>query len=186
MATNDRVTPVRIGVISDTHLRTLSEMPAPILTTLAKVDLIVHAGDFTERAVLEGLRTLGKVKAVSGNMDSSELKEMLPRKELFVVNGRTIGLTHGSGAPWGIAGRIRDMFPEVDIIIGPLGIVLAHAMMGEVTPKIATAVSASRAKKILLPLSQENVEIVGIAASPLPHLVEELIETLLVPMVRDQ
>jgi len=50
-------------------------------------------------------------------MDSSELKEMLPRKELFVVNGRTIGLTHGSGAPWGIAGRIRDMFPEVDIII---------------------------------------------------------------------
>lgn len=73
---------------------------------------------------------------------------------------------------------------EVDIIIGPLGIVLAHAMMGEVTPQIATAVSASRAKKILLPLSQENVEIVGVAASPLPHLVEELIETLLVPMVR--
>ncbi len=117
MATNDRVTPVRIGVISDTHIMTLSEMPAPILTALAKVDLIVHAGDFTERAVLEGLRTLGKVKAISGNMDSSELKEMLPRKELFVVNGRTIGLTHGSGAPWGIAGRIRDMFPEVDIII---------------------------------------------------------------------
>jgi len=120
MATNDRVTPVRIVVISDTHISTLSEMPAPILTALAKVDLIVHAGDFTERALLEGLRTLGKVKAVYGNMDSSELKEMLPRKELFVVNGRTIGLTHGSGAPWGIAGRIRDMFPEVDIIIyGP-------------------------------------------------------------------
>ncbi len=92
-------------------------MPPRILSTLAKVDIIVHAGDFTERAVLEGLKTLGKVKAVSGNMDSSELKEMLPCKELFVVNGRTIGLTHGSGAPWGIAGRIRDMFPDVDIII---------------------------------------------------------------------
>ncbi len=117
MADSERVAPVRIVVISDTHLRTLSEMPTPILTALAKVDLIVHAGDFTERAVLEGLRTLGKVKAVSGNMDSSELKEMLPRKELFVVNGRTIGLTHGSGAPWGIVGRIRDMFEEVDIII---------------------------------------------------------------------
>jgi putative phosphoesterase len=117
MADSERVAPVRIGVISDTHLRTLSEMPTPILTALAKVDLIVHAGDFTEIAVLEGLMTLGKVKAVSGNMDSSELKEILPHKELFVVNGRTIGLTHGSGAPWGIAGRVRHMFPEVDIII---------------------------------------------------------------------
>ena len=117
MATNDRVTPVRIVVISDTHISTLSEMPAPILTALAKVDLIVHAGDFTERAVLEGLKTLGEVKAVSGNMDSSELKEMLPQKELFVVNRRKIGLTHGSGGPWGIADRIRDMFSEVDIII---------------------------------------------------------------------
>ena len=117
MIASDRVTPVRIGVISDTHLRTLGEMPTPILTALAKVDLIVHAGDFTERAVLEGLRTLGKVKAVSGNMDSGELKEMLPEKELFVVNRKTIGLTHGSGAPWGIADRIRGMFPEADIII---------------------------------------------------------------------
>ncbi len=117
MAHSERVTPVRIGVISDTHMRTFTEMPASILTALTKVDLIVHAGDFTERAVLEGLRTLGKVKAVSGNMDSSELKGILPRKELFVVNHRKIGLTHGSGGPWGIANRIRDMFSEVDIII---------------------------------------------------------------------
>jgi putative phosphoesterase len=117
MIAGNRVTPVRIGVISDTHVGTLGEMPAPILTALAKVDLIVHAGDFTERAVLEGLRALGKVKAVSGNMDSGELKEMLPQKELFVVNRKTIGLTHGSGAPWGIASRIRDCFQEADIII---------------------------------------------------------------------
>jgi putative phosphoesterase len=117
MTTNNRVTPIRIGVISDTHARTISELPAPILTALTKVDLIVHAGDFTERAVLEGLRTLGKVKAVSGNMDSSELKEMLPQKEIFVVNRRKVGLTHGWGAPWGIANRIRDCFQEADIII---------------------------------------------------------------------
>ena len=117
MATSDRVIPVRIGVISDTHARTLGELPTPILTALAKVDLIVHAGDFTERAVLEGLRTLGKVKAVSGNMDSSGLNKLLPRRELFIVNGRKIGLTHGSGAPWGIAERIRGCFQEADIII---------------------------------------------------------------------
>lgn len=65
---------------------------------------------------------------------------------------------------------------DADIIIGPLGIVLAHSMMGEVTPNIATAVAESRAKKILVPLSQENVEIVGASSLPLPHLIDALIE----------
>ena len=65
---------------------------------------------------------------------------------------------------------------RVDLIIGPIGIVMAHAMMGEVTPKIAEAVAASAAPKILIPLSQENVQIVGISRRPLPKLVQELIE----------
>lgn len=69
---------------------------------------------------------------------------------------------------------------QADLIIGPIGIVMAHAMMGEVTPKMAEAVAASPAKKILLPLSQENVEIVGTAAIPLPHLIDELIEKYLI------
>lgn len=108
---------MRIGIISDTHVTTFDEIPAPIVTALGGVDLIVHAGDFTKRAVLEGLRRLGEVKAVCGNMDSDELRGMLPHKELFVVNGKKIGLTHGSGGPWGIAGRVREMFSDVDVII---------------------------------------------------------------------
>ncbi len=68
---------------------------------------------------------------------------------------------------------------HVDLIIGPIGIVMANSMMGEVTPKMAESVTSSPAKKILLPLSQENVEIVGTAAIPLPHLIDELIEKYL-------
>lgn len=66
--------------------------------------------------------------------------------------------------------------PKVDIIIGPLSIVLANAMMGEVTPKIAEAISGCNAKKILIPLSQENVEIAGLTPMPLPRLIDSLIE----------
>jgi len=108
---------MRIGVISDTHAKALGEIPALVLTALAGVDLIVHAGDFTERAVLEGLRTLGEVKAVCGNIDSVELRGILPRQDLFVVGGKRVGLIHGSGGPWGIADRIRDAFHDVDVII---------------------------------------------------------------------
>jgi hypothetical protein len=65
---------------------------------------------------------------------------------------------------------------RADLIVGALSIVLAHAMMGEVTPAIAGAVAASPAPKFLLPLSQENTTIVGSSRDPLPHLVEELVE----------
>ena len=108
---------MKIGVIADTHAKTLNEIPSPVLRALVEVDLIVHAGDFTERAVLEGLRTLGEVKAVCGNMDSGELKGILPQKEIFIANGRSIGLIHGTGGPRGIVNRIRDIFSDMDIII---------------------------------------------------------------------
>lgn len=107
----------RIGVISDTHARAFADVPDPILRALAEVDLIVHAGDFTEKVVLDGLRELGEVKAVLGNMDSGELMRILPRHDSFTVNGKKIGLTHGSGGPWAIERRVREMFPDADIII---------------------------------------------------------------------
>ncbi len=68
---------------------------------------------------------------------------------------------------------------SVDMIIGTISIIMANAMMGEVTPRIAEAVAGSSAKKILLPLSQEFVEIVGVASVPLPHLIDALIEKII-------
>ncbi len=67
---------------------------------------------------------------------------------------------------------------RVDILTGPIGIVLANAMMGEVTPRMAEAVAGSQAKKYLLPLTQENVVVVGMPYIPLPELVEQLVKNL--------
>ena len=108
---------MKIGVLSDTHMRLPDEIPQEILKTLSNVDLIVHAGDIVTLEVLEGLRQLGEVKAVRGNMDSVELRGLLPEKEVIVAGGKKIGITHGSGAPWGIEKRVRDLFDDVDIII---------------------------------------------------------------------
>jgi len=66
--------------------------------------------------------------------------------------------------------------PTADIIIGPVSIIMTNAMMGELTPAMARAVATSPARKLLLPLSQENVEIVGLAQAPLPHLIDTLID----------
>jgi len=108
---------VRIGVISDTHIHLAEEIPPAILKVFPEVDLIVHAGDFVGSGVLEGLKRLGEVKAVHGNVDSMKLRSLLPEKELFEAGNKKIGITHGWGSPEGIEHRVRGLFDDVDIII---------------------------------------------------------------------
>lgn len=85
-----------------------------------------------------------------------------------------------AGANKGASGEnaISRTVMNADLVTGPVGIIVAHALMGEVTPAIATAVAESPARKLLLPLSQDNIHFVGIVSSPLPHLVDELVEKL--------
>lgn len=64
---------------------------------------------------------------------------------------------------------------RVDIVIGPISIVSPNAMFGELTPKMATAISDTAAKKILIPLSKWNACIAGLETKPLPHYVEDVI-----------
>ena len=65
-----------------------------------------------------------------------------------------------------------------DIIMGPLAVIISNSMMGEVTPRMAEAVCSSDARKILIPLTQENVRIIGISGEPLPHLVHQAIKAI--------
>jgi putative phosphoesterase len=108
---------MKIGAISDTHVASFAEVPNRILHALAGVDLIIHAGDFVARDVLDGLRQLGEVKAVQGNMDSEELKQLLPEKEILEIEGKRMGIIHGWGSPYGIDERVGGMFDNVDIIV---------------------------------------------------------------------
>jgi Ni,Fe-hydrogenase maturation factor len=65
---------------------------------------------------------------------------------------------------------------RVDVITGTLSIILPNGMLGELTPEMAKAITSSPAKKILIPMNQEGIEIIGIVKDPLPHMVEKLIE----------
>ncbi len=91
-----------------------------------------------------------------------------------------------AGANRGASGEnaIVRTVAQADVVAGSIGIVLAHAMMGEVTPRMAEAVAASPARKLLIPLTQEDIEIVGLPPTPLPPLVEALIEKHLKEFVR--
>jgi len=73
----------------------------------------------------------------------------------------------------------------VEIIIGPIAIILANSMMGELTPRMAEAIASAPALKLLLPLTQERVEIAGLKLEPLPHLVEHIVNIRLKEILQD-
>ena len=104
------------------------------------------------------------------------------RIELIALGANAIATAQmlKAGANRGASGEnaVCRTVAEADVLIGPIGITWANAMLGEVTPKMAEAVMSSPVMKILLPLSQEKTAIVGLTKEPLPHLVEASINMI--------
>ena len=67
---------------------------------------------------------------------------------------------------------------DAEIIIGPLGLIAADSLHGEITPIMASAVSQSKAHKILIPISKCNISIVGRQELPLGEMISLVVEEL--------
>ena len=107
-------------MISDTHAKDLVDLPERIRKDLEKVDLIIHTGDYTSKILLDQLMALADFKGVHGNMDPDEIKRELPDKDIFVVNGFKIGITHPSegGSTFGLKKRVNTKLGvDLDLII---------------------------------------------------------------------
>lgn len=109
---------MKILVLSDTHIpKAALELPDEIYNEIAHVDMIFHAGDFVEKYLLARLRDLKETKAVYGNMDSRDLRDILNPKETIEIGHFKIGLIHGYGAPGLLKGTVRSEFKKVDAIV---------------------------------------------------------------------
>jgi uncharacterized protein len=110
---------VRIGVLSDTHLRSPDARLERILENLfADADMILHAGDIVTRGVLDRLLEAGVI-AVAGNMDDYDVLDELPQTRIVEAEGRRIGLIHGWGSRVGLEQRILGRFQDkaVDLVV---------------------------------------------------------------------
>ena len=67
---------------------------------------------------------------------------------------------------------------RADVIVGPIGIVIADAMFGEITPHMANAVAQSSAKRILIPINHCDNIVVGVADLNIGRLIQSVIEEL--------
>lgn len=85
-----------------------------------------------------------------------------------------------AGANEGASGEnaIAVSSQKVDYIMGSIGIISSNSMLGELTPRMANAISESPAIKILVPLNKCNIYIAGIKNEPLPRCIDSCIDIL--------
>jgi len=124
----------------------------------------------------------GQGGGIGATLISAIRKEFRDKLTIYALGTNSIATARmmKAGANKGGTGEsaIRYVSKRVDIIIGPISIVMPYSMLGELTPDMATAISTSEAVKIFLPLTQENVKIVGDPGEPLPHQVAEAVKII--------
>ena len=95
--------------------------------------------------------------------NSQATKEMLKAGALHAATGEN---------------PVAVMARSADIIIGPIGIVIADSMYGEVTPKMAVSVSQARAKRILIPVNLCDNIVVGVPDTSLSAMIDGVIKAV--------
>jgi putative phosphoesterase len=83
---------------------------------LREASVIVHTGDLTAAAVLDGLSSLAPVEAVHGNMDAAELRALLPERRIVEAEGLRMGIVHDAGNAAGRRERLAGWFPGCDLV----------------------------------------------------------------------
>jgi len=110
----------KVAILSDTHASSVEEMPAAFRRVLTEVDLIIHAGDYTSKRLLDELQNSGApFRGVYGNMDPRPVRDGLRAEEVLEIQGIKIGIAHPAegGAPWGIERRLLGKFNGMNVII---------------------------------------------------------------------
>ena len=107
------------------------------------------------------------------------LKQALPEQPVIALGTNAVATTAmlRAGADMGATGEsaIRYQCRQADVILGVTGLLHANAMLGEISPGIAAAISLSEAQKVLVPLERCGLLIAGVGRQPLDALIREAV-----------
>lgn len=117
-----------------------------------------------------------------GRQITQNIKENFPEMSVRAV-GTNILATQAmikSGADEAATGENAVIVGcrKADFIVGPIGIVIADSLMGEITPAMAVAIGQSNATRILLPVNQCDNQVVGVNNYSLSYLIRECMEMI--------
>lgn len=112
----------------------------------------------------------------------SAIKQSFPGEELVAVGTNSAATANmlKAGADAAATGEnaVVVCAGRADIIVGPIGIVIADAMLGEITPRMAVAVGQSRAKRVLVPVNQCDNFVAGVGEFGTGRLIEAAVREI--------
>ncbi len=115
-----------------------------------------------------------------GRQVVNSLKKRFPDIEITAVgtNSAATAAMLKAGADHGATGEnpVVVCAKRADVIVGPIGMVIADAMYGEITPKMALAIGQSPARRILIPVNHCDNIIAGVTDYSLSRLVEQVVD----------
>lgn len=114
-----------------------------------------------------------------GKAITEKLKEKVPSAKIIALGTNTVatGAMKKAGALQAATGENAIIYnvQRADIIIGGIGIIAANSMLGEITPKMAEAVSSSNALKVLIPIGKCRILIPGSQSFTIGELIDQAI-----------
>jgi putative phosphoesterase len=110
---------VRLLLIADTHVpKRAKDLPAQVWDQVAHADVVIHAGDWVDAALLDDLeRRSRRLVACWGNNDGDELRRRLPERADEVLGGVRFTVTHETGASGGRDARMARLYPDTDVLV---------------------------------------------------------------------
>ena len=117
-----------------------------------------------------------------GGLLVERVKARLPQAQVYALGTNTAATAAmlKAGADFGATGEnpvVRNVM-DADGVLGPVGILVANAILGEVTPAMAEAVGSCQAKKFLVPMNSCGVLVAGVEELPLPAYVSKAVDSL--------
>ena len=117
-----------------------------------------------------------------GRQLAAQIKQTFPDVQVMAVGTNTIATSAmlKGGADNAATGEnaIRVAARKADVILGPLGIVVADSLGGEITPAMANAIAQSDARRILIPFKNCDNVIVGVSDFTLGSLIQQTVDEL--------
>lgn len=108
------------------------------------------------------------------------LRSKYPQAEIGAIGTNAMATANmlKAGPTFGATGENATIYnaSQADIIIGPAGIVMANALHGEISPAIASAITSSKAKIILIPMNHCRAYIVGVEEKRVTQYLQEAVE----------
>ncbi len=117
-----------------------------------------------------------------GRQLTKRLKEAMPKVDITAVGTNSIATENmlKGGADRAATGENAVVVNarRAKVIAGPLGIVIADALLGEVTPAMATAVGSSDAVRVLIPMNRCDTLVAGVGEKSMGELVEDAVQRI--------